>query len=81
MSSTIVRPKTVRAVGYARSATTINTILMWQIASIRRFCTEMNYRLLAAYSDYETGRQEHNNHQALYAKITTSEVVNDVYHV
>ncbi len=62
IQSTTIQPKTVRAVGYARSATSNAAYIMRQIASIRGFCTEMNYRLLAEYSDNATGGQEHSKH-------------------
>lgn len=38
---------------------------MRQIASVRRFCTNMNYQLLAEYSNSGTDGQEHRNCQAL----------------
>ncbi len=65
MPPTMVRPKVVRAIGYARSATNNNAFLMRQIASIRRFCTQKNYKLLAEYSDNATAGQEHSPHQSL----------------
>ncbi len=65
MPRTIVRPKVVRAVGYARSASDNNALIMRQMASIRRYCTEMNYRLLAEFSDNCTGGQASSPHQAL----------------
>ncbi len=61
----MVRSKVVRAVGYARSASDNNAFIMRQMASIRRYCMEVNYRLLAEFSDNHTGGQASSPHQAL----------------
>ncbi len=61
----MVRPKVVRAIGYARSATENTAFLMQQMACIRRYCAQKNYTLLAEYSDNASAGQEHSPHQSL----------------